>query len=145
MIPGGPVSPALRTQGGAKLTDRNDGKSTSSPGYYGDLAVLSDDFFTAPEQDVPHIESLPNPRRRPHRPRRRRIWDAEPPAISPQWSPVLHFGGYQVTVKPSNSGDGLAELLGQAVAESEQHRQWRAQRGFTPEEPTEIFDTCFVL
>ncbi|MFE2587200.1 amidohydrolase, partial [Streptomyces sp. NPDC059378] len=67
------------------------------------------------------------------------------PAISPAWSPVAHYGGYQATVKPSISGARQAELLGQAVAESEQHRAWRAQRGFAPEAPTEIFDTCFVL
>ncbi|MGW3730035.1 amidohydrolase family protein [Streptomyces sp. NPDC000851] len=58
MIPGGPVSPALCIQGSAKPTDKNDGKGILRPGYYGDLAVLSDDFFTVPEQDIPHIESL---------------------------------------------------------------------------------------
>lgn len=67
------------------------------------------------------------------------------PAISPTWSPVAHFGGYQATVKPGISGARQADMLGQAVAESEQHRQWRAARGFTPEAPAEVFDTCFVL
>ncbi|MGW1887435.1 amidohydrolase family protein [Streptomyces sp. NPDC001970] len=59
MIPGGPLSPAPCTQGGGKLTGEDDIKGILRPGYYGDLAVLSDDFFTVPEQDIPHVESLP--------------------------------------------------------------------------------------
>ncbi|MGW1887321.1 amidohydrolase [Streptomyces sp. NPDC001970] len=138
---------ALYTQGGAKLTGEDDVKGVLRPGYYGDLAVLSDDFFTVPEQDIPHIESLLTVvgGRIVYAAGAYEGLEEELPAISPQWSPVAHFGGYQATVKPSISGARQAELLGQAVAESEQHRQWRAQRGFTPEEPTEIFDTCFVL
>ncbi|AVH57410.1 MULTISPECIES: amidohydrolase [Streptomyces] len=138
---------ALYTQGGAKLTGEDDVKGVLRPGYYGDLAILSDDFFTVPEQDIPHIESLLTVvgGRIVYAAGAYEGLDEELPAISPQWSPVAHFGGYQATVKPSISGARQAELLGQAVAESEQHRQWRAQRGFTPEEPTKIFDTCFVL
>ncbi|GGT33378.1 amidohydrolase [Streptomyces chromofuscus] len=138
---------ALYTQGGAKLTGEDDVKGVLRPGYYGDLAVLSDDFFTVPEQDIPHIESLLTVvgGRIVHAAGAYEGLDEELPVISPQWSPVAHFGGYQATVKPSISGARQAELLGQAVAESEQHRQWRAQRGFAPEEPTEIFDTCFLL
>ncbi|WP_351233136.1 amidohydrolase [Streptomyces sp. NPDC002133] len=138
---------ALYTQGGAKLTGEDDVKGVLRPGYYGDLAVLSDDFFTVPEQDIPHIESLLTVvgGRIVYAAGAYEGLDEELPVISPQWSPVAHFGGYQATVKPSISGARQAELLGQVVAESEQHRQWRAQRGFTPEEPTEIFDTCFAL
>lgn len=100
MIPGGPVSPALCIQGGAKPTDKNDGKGILRPGYYGDLAVLSDDFFTVPEQDIPHIESLLTlvGGRIVHAAGASEGLDEEPLAISPQWSPVAHFGGYQATV-----------------------------------------------
>ncbi|MFI9615742.1 amidohydrolase [Streptomyces sp. NPDC052023] len=138
---------ALYTQGGAKLTGEEDVKGILRQGYYGDLAILSDDFFTVPEQDIPHIESLLTVvgGRIVYATGEYEGLDEELPAISPQWSPVAHFGGYQATVKPSISGARQAELLGQAVAESEQHRQWRAARGFIPEERTEIFDTCFVL
>ncbi|MFC3575491.1 amidohydrolase [Streptomyces yaanensis] len=137
----------MYTQAGAKLTGEQDVKGTLKPGFYGDLAILSDDFFAVPEQDIPHIESLLTVTggRIVYAAAEYEGMDEEIPAISPAWSPVAHYGGYQATVKPSISGARQAELLGQAVAESEQHRQWRAQRGFTPEAPTEIFDTCFVL
>lgn len=137
----------MYTQAGAKLTGEQDVKGILKPGFYGDLAVLSDDFFAVPEQDIPHIESLLTVTggRIVYATAEYEGLDEEIPAISPAWSPVAHYGGYQATVKPSISGARQAELLGQAVAESEQHRQWRAQRGFVPEARTEIFDTCFVL
>ncbi|MFI9617022.1 amidohydrolase [Streptomyces sp. NPDC052023] len=138
---------AMYTQAGARLTGEEDIKGILAPGYYGDLAILSDDFFTVPEQDIPHIESLLTVvgGRIVYATGAYEGLDEPIPAVSPLWSPVAHFGGYQATVKPSISGARQAELLGQAVAESEQHRQWRAARGYTPEAPTEIFDTCFVL
>ncbi|MET9474493.1 amidohydrolase [Streptomyces sp. NPDC002922] len=137
----------MYTQAGAKLTGEQDVKGILKPGFYGDLAVLSDDFFAVPEQDIPHIESLLTVTggRIVYATAEYEGLDEEIPAISPAWSPVAHYGGYQATVKPSISGARQAELLGQAVAESEQHRQWRTQRGFIPEARTEIFDTCFVL
>ena len=135
------------TQAGAKLTGEHDVKGILKPGFYGDLAILSDDFFAVPEQDIPHIESLLTVTggRIVYAAAEYEGLDEAIPAISPAWSPVAHYGGYQATVKPSISGARQAELLGLAVAESEQHRHWRAQRGFAPEVPTEIFDTCFVL
>ncbi|MGW1505923.1 amidohydrolase [Streptomyces mirabilis] len=137
----------MYTQAGARLTGEQDVKGILKTGFYGDLAVLSDDFFTIPEQDIPHIESLLTVTggRIVYAAAEYEGLDEAIPAISPAWSPVAHYGGYQATVKPSISGARQAELLGQAVAESEQHRHWRAQRGFAPEAPTEIFDTCFVL
>jgi predicted amidohydrolase YtcJ len=137
----------MYTQAGARLTGEQDVKGILKPGFYGDLAVLSDDFFTVPEQDIPHIESLLTITggRIVYAAAEYEGMDEAIPAISPAWSPVAHYGGYQATAKPSIAGARQAELLGQAVAESEQHRQWRAQRGFAPQAPTEIFDTCFVL
>ncbi|MER5917881.1 amidohydrolase [Streptomyces sp. NPDC001982] len=137
----------MYTQAGAQLTGEQDVKGILAPGYYGDLAILSDDFFTVPEQDIPHIESLLTITggRIVYAAGEYEGLDEQLPPVSPLWSPVAHFGGYQTTVKPSISGARQAELLGQAVAESEQHRQWRAARGFTPETAPEIFDACLVL
>lgn len=138
---------AMYTQAGARLTGEEDVKGILAPGCYADLAILSDDFFTAPEHDIAHIESLLTivGGRIVYATGTYENLDEPVPAISPPWSPVAHFGGYQATAKPSISGARQADLLGQAVAESEQHRQWRAARGHTPEAPTELFDTCFVL
>jgi hypothetical protein len=50
--------------------------------------------------------------------------------VSPFWSPVSRFGGYQATPKPSTTGGRQADLLAQASAESEMQRQWtRARTG----------------
>ncbi|MEU5757174.1 amidohydrolase [Streptomyces sp. NPDC047829] len=138
---------AMYTRGGAELTGEGDVKGVLRPGCYGDLTVLSDDFFTVPEQDIPHIESLLTVvgGRIVYAAGAYEGLDEALPPLRPEWSPVAHYGGYQATAKPSIAGGRQAELLGQAVAESEQHRQWRAQRGFIPEARTEIFDTCFVL
>jgi predicted amidohydrolase YtcJ len=66
----------------------------------------------------------------------------------PSWSPVAFFGGFHRTVPPTMpSGVRQAQALVEAVAESEEHRQWRAARGFTKDRTSydEIFDSCFVL
>ncbi|MFE1520928.1 amidohydrolase [[Kitasatospora] papulosa] len=137
----------MYTHAGAQLTGEQNVKGVLKPGYYGDLAILSDDFFSVPEQDIPHIEAVLTVTggRIVYAAAEYEGLDEAIPAIHPAWSPVAHYGGYQATVKPSIAGARQAELLGQAVAESEQHRQWRAQRRFAPETPTAIFDTCFVL
>ncbi|MGW1803374.1 amidohydrolase, partial [Streptomyces sp. NPDC001984] len=138
---------SMFTQAGARLTGEQDVKGILKPGFYGDLAILDDDFFTIPEQDIPHIESVLTVTggRIVYAAAEYEGMDEPLPPVSPAWSPVAYFGGYQATVKPSIPGARQAEMLGQAVAESEAHRQWRVQRGFAPEAPSEIFDTCFVL
>jgi hypothetical protein len=67
------------------------------PGRFADLAVLSDDYFSVPEEQIKHIESVLTvvngeivygaEEFAAHSP--------EMPAISPDWSPVKYFGGYQ--------------------------------------------------
>ncbi|QRP42993.1 amidohydrolase [Amycolatopsis sp. FDAARGOS 1241] len=136
----------MYTRNGAKLTGEDDVKGVLAPGFYGDLAVLSDDYFAVPVADIPHIESVLTVvgGRIVYAADEYEGLDEALEPISPAWSPVAHFGGYQATVKPSISGARQAELLGQAVAESKQHRQWRAQRGRASEIPADVFDTDLV-
>ncbi|MEU9271488.1 amidohydrolase [Streptomyces sp. NPDC048251] len=138
---------SMYTQAGARLTGEHEVKGVLKPGYYGDFAILSDDFFTVPEHDIPHIESLLTVTggRIVYAAAEYEGLDEAIPAVHPTWSPVAHYGGYQATVKPSIAGARQAELMAHAVSESEQHRQWRIQRGFAPDTPTTVFDTCFVL
>nr|WP_316785000.1 amidohydrolase [Streptomyces sasae] len=138
---------AMFTEAGAALTGEQDVKGVLRPGFLGDLAVLSEDYFTVPEPDIPHIESLLTVvgGRIVHATAEYEGLDEELPPVSPEWSPVAHFGGYQATPDTGLSGTRQAELLGQAVAESEQHRQWRARRGLTPETASAFFDPCFSL
>ncbi|MFE7313328.1 amidohydrolase [Streptomyces sp. NPDC057555] len=141
---------AMYTTAGAALTGEQDVKGVLRPGCYGDLAVLSDDYFTVPEPDIPHIESLLTVvgGRIVHAAAEYEGMDEELPAVSPGWSPVAHFGGYhngrRARTEAVGAGARQAELLGQVVAESELHRQWRVGRGLATEHH-QPFDPCFLL
>ncbi|GHF71270.1 amidohydrolase [Kitasatospora xanthocidica] len=153
---------AMYTTAGAALTGEQDVKSVLRPGCYGDLAVLSEDYFTVPEPDIPAIESLLTVvgGRIVHAAAEYEGMDEELPAVSPDWSPVAHFGGYQASGRPpggtsgrisgstsgstSAAGARQAELLGEVVAESELHRRWRVERGLAAGQH-QPFDPCFLL
>ncbi|MFF3547580.1 amidohydrolase [Streptomyces platensis] len=141
---------AMYTTAGAALTGEQDVKGVLRPGCYGDLAVLSDDYFTVPERDIPHIESLLTVvgGRIVHAAAEYEEMDEELPAVSPAWSPVAHFGGYQnghrARTGAVGAGARQAELIGQVVAESELHRRWRVGRGLATEHH-QPFDPCFLL
>ncbi|MFC9915754.1 amidohydrolase [Streptomyces sp. NPDC127197] len=138
---------AMFTRAGAALTGEEDVKGVLRPGCYADLAVLSDDYFTVAEPDIAHIESLLTVTggRIVYAAAEYEGLDEELPPVSPEWSPVAHFGGYQASRRSARPGARQAELLGQAIAESERHRQWRARRGLTPETAVPLTDPCFVL
>ncbi|MFJ8464245.1 amidohydrolase [Streptomyces swartbergensis] len=128
----------LYTRGGARLTGEQDVKGSLREGWYGDLAILSDDFLTVPEHAIPDIESVLTVvgGRIVYASAEYAGLDEAVPPVSPEWSPVAHFGGYQ-------SGARQASLVAEAVAESEQHRRWRVARGSTPETPPSFIDPCF--
>ncbi|WP_030757190.1 amidohydrolase [Streptomyces griseus] len=134
------------THAGAKLTGEDDVKGVLRPGCYGDLAVLSDDYFTVAEQEIAGIESLLTVTggRVVYAAAEYEGLDGELPPV-PAWSPVARFGGYQASRRAPLSGARQAELLGEAVAESEQHRRWRTARGLAPEAAGTPFDPCFDL
>lgn len=136
---------AMYTTAGAVLTGEQDVKGVLRTGCYGDLAVLSDDFFTVPEHEIPHIESLLTVvgGRIVHAAAEYEGLDEELPAVSPAWSPVARFGGYR-SHRSGGTGARQAELLGEVVAESELHRRWRVGRGLATE-PSQPFDPCFLL
>ncbi|MEU1087713.1 amidohydrolase [Streptomyces sp. NPDC005576] len=138
---------AMFTTAGAELTGEQDVKGVLRPGSFGDLAVLSEDYFEVPDQDIAHIEALLTVvgGRIVYATGEYEGLDEELPPVSPEWSPVTRFGGFRAAPRPGPSGARQAELLGQAVAESEQHRQWRARRGLAPETESPVFDPCFSL
>ena len=140
----------LYTAAGAELSGEGDLKGVLKEGYYGDIAVLSEDFFTVPEEDISHIESLLTVVGG------RVVYAAgefegiapPPPSVEPSWSPVAFFGGFHQTMPPTPpAGVRQAQAMVEAVAESEEHRQWRLTRGFAEDggPVEEIFDSCFVL
>ncbi|MFD8229869.1 amidohydrolase [Streptomyces massasporeus] len=139
---------AMFTRAGAELTGESNVKGVLRPGCYADLAVLSDDYFTVREPQIAHIESLLTVTggRIVYSAGEYEGMDEELPAISPPWSPVAHFGGYKNSPRPGLAGALQAEALGEAVAEAELYRRWRAERagGGSAVEGTP-FDACFSL
>ncbi|MGZ0231995.1 amidohydrolase [Streptomyces sp. SCPE 10] len=135
------------TTAGAALTGEQDRKGVLRPGFLGDLSVLSEDYFAVTDPEIPHIEALLTVvgGRVVYGAREYEGMDEEMPPVTPEWSPVAHFGGYQAGPPAGRSGVRQAELLGEAAAESELHRQWRARRGLAPEQDTPVFDPCFSL
>ncbi len=128
----------LYTRGGAELTGEQDVKGTLREGFYGDLAILSDDYLTVPEAVIPDIEAVLTVvgGRIVHACAEYAGLDEAIPPVSPAWSPVAHFGGYQ-------SGARQASMVAEAVAESEQHRHWRVARGSVPDTTPSFVDPCF--
>ncbi|MFK0239056.1 amidohydrolase [Streptomyces vinaceus] len=113
----------LYTRGGARLTGEEDVKGMLREGCYADLAVLSHDYFTVPEEVIPDIESVLTVvgGRIVHATAEYAGLEEIAPPVAPAWSPVAHFGGYA-------PGAGQADTVAELVAESERHRAWRADR-----------------
>ncbi|MET9435725.1 amidohydrolase [Streptomyces sp. NPDC006551] len=130
----------LYTRGGARLTGEQDVKGILREGYYGDLAILSDDYLTVPEAAIPDIESVLTVvgGRIVYASAEYEGLDEAVPPVTPEWSPVAHFGGYQ------SGGARQALHMAEAVAASEEHRRWRVARGSAPEAPKPFVDPCFT-
>jgi len=88
----------LYTVGSAWMSQEEKVKGRIASGQYADFAVLSDDYFAVPEEQIKEIKSLLTVVAG------KVVYAAEPfedlappalPAVSPTWSPVAHNGGYQ--------------------------------------------------
>ncbi|GHG94644.1 amidohydrolase [Streptomyces rubradiris] len=137
----------LYTRGGARMTGEGEVKGLLRTGFLADFAVLSHDYFAVRADDIPHIESVLTVvgGRLVYAAAEYEGLDEAVPPVSPSWSPVARFGGYQATPPPGITGARQADRLAEAVAESERHRQWRAARGSAPGNGPQVFDPCFVL
>jgi predicted amidohydrolase YtcJ len=122
----------LYTAGGASLTGESDVKGILKEGFYGDLAILSDDYFSVEEDDISHIESVLTVVGG------KIVYSAGPyeqiappsPEITPAWSPVAHFGAFYATPKPSGLRQALA--VADVTAASAEHLEWRTAHGRAP-------------
>ena len=121
----------LYTRGGAEITGEQDVKGALIPGYFGDLAVLSDDYLEVPETDIPHIEAVLTVvgGRIVYAADGFEAMDEPVTPLTPEWSPVTRFGGYQRTLRPRRSGAAQAAALAEAAADSSLQREWRVARG----------------
>ncbi|MFJ1791201.1 amidohydrolase [Kitasatospora griseola] len=136
----------LFTLGGARLTGEQDVKGRLTVGSYADLAVLSADYFTVAEADIAHIESVLTVvgGRIVHAVAEHEGLVADLPAISPEWSPVARFGGYQAGPASGLAGAQQADRVLEAAAASDEQFAWRLARGnAVPGQSALPQDPCF--
>ncbi|MEU9132250.1 amidohydrolase family protein, partial [Kitasatospora sp. NPDC048540] len=136
----------LYTLGGARLTGEEAVKGRLTVGSYADLAVLSADYFTVPEADIPHIESVLTVvgGRIVHGAQEHQGLAPDLPSVTPAWSPVARFGGYHATPAPGPAGVHQAERVTEAAVASGEQLAWREARGLVPpgQGPAPL-DPCF--
>ena len=87
----------LYTQGSAYKSNEETVKGALSVGQYADISVLSHDFFIVQDEDIKDITSVLTIMggKVVYASDDFKSLDAPIPAVSPDWSPVLSFGGYQ--------------------------------------------------
>jgi predicted amidohydrolase YtcJ len=88
----------LYTHGSAWFSGEEEVKGRIAPGQFADFAILSADYLTVPDEEIRRIESVLTVTGGDV------VYSAEPftmfapeplPSVSPAWSPVAAFGGYQ--------------------------------------------------
>jgi predicted amidohydrolase YtcJ len=136
---------ALRmyTVAGAALTGEADVKGTLRPGCFGDLAILTDDYFTVPDEEIAGIESVLTVvgGRVVYAAGEYAGLDDPLPDVSPPWSPVGRFGGFHSS--PLRRGYLEAQALLEVAGGAADQRDWRVARGdLDPTPPSAFVDPC---
>lgn len=86
----------LYTRGSAWFSNEDQNKGGLSVGSFADLAVLSEDYFSVEPDDIRKIESLLTMvgGKVVYGTNKYASLSPELPPVSPDWSPVAHYGGY---------------------------------------------------
>jgi predicted amidohydrolase YtcJ len=110
----------LYTTGSSWLSGEEGKKGTLAPGQLADLAVLSADYFTIPEEEIRGIESLLTIVGGKVVYGTQEFGGLAPPPlpVSPDWSPVGHYDGY-------HRGTAVAPAASHKVCAYHTHRQVR--------------------
>ncbi len=89
----------LYTVGSSWFSSEDGKKGAIVPGQLADLAVLSDDYFSIPEERIKSLESVLTIVGGKPVYAAKEFKDFEPPSIPvlPEWSPVAKYGGYYST------------------------------------------------
>jgi hypothetical protein len=122
------------TVAGAQLSGEEHLKGVLRDGLFADLAVLSDDYFAVEEADIAHIEAVLTMvgGKVVYASAEFEGLDGQLPEITPAWSPVARFGGYQATRPPSRRGAAQAAALVDAALDSRAQALWAAGRNGEP-------------
>jgi len=121
----------LYTKAGAELTGEADRKGMLAVGYLADLALLSDDYFTVPAEDISRLESVLTIAggKVVYTAAEYEGLAAPLPPVEPAWSPVARYGAYQ---QPGPSGAAQAYAVAEAAQDSMEQRQWHMARDGSP-------------
>lgn len=86
----------LYTVGSAWFSSEGGRKGSIVPGQFADLAVLSEDYFSVPEERIKRVESVLTILGGNVVHATGELTDLAPPPlpVMPDWSPARHFGGY---------------------------------------------------
>jgi predicted amidohydrolase YtcJ len=101
----------LYTVGSSWFSSEEGRKGAIVPGQYADLAVLSDDFFSIPEERIKSLESVLTLVGGKPVYAAKDFQHLSPPALPvlPEWSPVATYGGYY-SPQPVNAFSKVAHL-----------------------------------
>lgn len=87
----------LYTQGSAWISSEETVKGTLENGMYADFTLLSDDFFTIPEEEINTLKSVLTVvgGKVVYADGMYKALNPTLPEVVPDWSPVIYYGGYQ--------------------------------------------------
>lgn len=87
----------LYTKGSAWMSKEEDVKGTLENGMYADFTILSDDYFSVPEEQIKSLEAVLTVVDGKVVFGSKDYKDMNPPlpTIIPEWSPVKYYGGFQ--------------------------------------------------
>jgi predicted amidohydrolase YtcJ len=93
----------LYTMGSSWFSTEDEKKGALAPGQLADLAVLSGDYFSIPEEEIKHLESVLTVVGGKIVYASDEFSKLAPPAlpVSPSWSPVKEYGGYAKALNQS--------------------------------------------
>lgn len=93
----------LYSTAAAWFSNQKGNKGAIVPGQLADLAVLSEDYFSVPEEAIKHLESVITIVDGKTVYASAEFSNLSPPPlpVSPDWSPVKYFGGYHNDTKTS--------------------------------------------
>jgi predicted amidohydrolase YtcJ len=116
----------LYTMGSSWFSTENGEKGAIAPGQLADLAVLSADYFSIPEEKIKQLESVLTIVGGKVVYATAEFSKLAPPPlpVSPGWSPVKHYGGY---AKSSDRAVGVSHsaLCAHPPNHAEREKSWR--------------------
>jgi predicted amidohydrolase YtcJ len=115
----------LYTIGSSWFSTEDGKKGALAPGQLADLAVLSGDYFSIPEEEIRHLESVLTIVGGKVVYASEEFSSLAPPAlpVSPDWSPVKSYGGYAKGSKRS-IGAPHSAACSHAAGETQGEKSW---------------------